>query len=215
VNLLLLSRPANRFNLTASKRIDRLREKTRQVEDEVQWMQYKAQKSQHQHVLSLLQRAPGPDTMLPLPFRDLPYPRNNDFQARHAVLEEMSIALSPDRHQNELQTVSLFGLGGIGKTQIALEFAYRHATSYDAIFWFNGESDVKMREQCRAYSLAMQSQNDDASQKDALLIKTFHEWLRRGKQNNGMISTYLLMLLSDMLTSCRSWSWSCPMALAL
>lgn len=34
----------------------------------------------------------------------------------------------------------LHGLGGIGKTQLALEFAHRHRGDFSSIFWLNGSS---------------------------------------------------------------------------
>ncbi len=35
------------------------------------------------------------------------------------------------------RTVVLHGLGGIGKTQLSIEYARRHKDSYSAIFWLN------------------------------------------------------------------------------
>ena len=34
----------------------------------------------------------------------------------------------------------LYGLGGIGKTQMAIEFARKHQEKYSAVFWLNGNS---------------------------------------------------------------------------
>jgi hypothetical protein len=33
----------------------------------------------------------------------------------------------------------LYGLGGIGKTQIALEYTYRHRTEFDIIYWLRAD----------------------------------------------------------------------------
>jgi tetratricopeptide (TPR) repeat protein len=38
------------------------------------------------------------------------------------------------------QPSALSGLGGVGKTQVALEYAYRHAQDYQAVFWARAES---------------------------------------------------------------------------
>ena len=39
---------------------------------------------------------------------------------------------------------ALTGTGGIGKTQLALEYAYQHETGYSAIFWVHGASASDM-----------------------------------------------------------------------
>jgi len=36
--------------------------------------------------------------------------------------------------------LALHGLGGVGKTQIALEYVYRHALEYSAVFWIGAEA---------------------------------------------------------------------------
>lgn len=38
------------------------------------------------------------------------------------------------------QSSALHGLGGVGKTQVALEYAYRHALEYNAVFWIEAET---------------------------------------------------------------------------
>ncbi len=38
------------------------------------------------------------------------------------------------------QTQAISGLGGIGKTQIAVEYAYRYRDHYQAIFWINAST---------------------------------------------------------------------------
>jgi hypothetical protein len=89
-NVLLLNRPANKFNLSANQRLVRLRDKTQWVEEEVQWLKYQTQKTQHNQVVQLLQTAQSPSTMLlQLPFRDFPYSRNVQFRFRDQLLRNI------------------------------------------------------------------------------------------------------------------------------
>jgi ATP/maltotriose-dependent transcriptional regulator MalT len=56
------------------------------------------------------------------------------FVAREHELREIHKSLSGDGSR---RTVILHGLGGIGKTQLAITYAKRHKDNYSAIFWLN------------------------------------------------------------------------------
>ena len=64
----------------------------------------------------------------------LPFPRNPFFLGREEVLARLR------RQLQAAQRMALCGLGGVGKTQLALEYAYRHAADYQAIFWTRADS---------------------------------------------------------------------------
>ena len=63
----------------------------------------------------------------------VPVPRNRFFTGRTTLFTELEAALYREK------TVALTGLGGIGKTQIAAEYAYRHREDYGAILWIEAE----------------------------------------------------------------------------
>ncbi|OAG12932.1 TPR-like protein [Paraphaeosphaeria sporulosa] len=44
------------------------------------------------------------------------------------------------------KVVVLHGLGGIGKTQLAVEFARKHHRRFSSVFWLDGESEVSLKE---------------------------------------------------------------------
>lgn len=69
-------------------------------------------------------------------------PEIQHFVARTGELGEIRSALSSDGSR---RVVVLHGLGGIGKTQLAVAYIKRHKDEYSAIFWFNikDENSVK------------------------------------------------------------------------
>jgi tetratricopeptide (TPR) repeat protein len=67
-----------------------------------------------------------------------PYPRNKDFLGRDVELGKMREALSQAR-QSSLGRVFITGMGGMGKTQLALEYVYRYKDLYGSIFWINAD----------------------------------------------------------------------------
>jgi tetratricopeptide (TPR) repeat protein len=70
----------------------------------------------------------------------LPYPRNPFFLGREDLLARLHRQLHAGQTMALAQPPALSGLGGVGKTQVALEYAYRHAQDYQAIFWARAES---------------------------------------------------------------------------
>ncbi|KAK2590011.1 hypothetical protein QQS21_012309 [Conoideocrella luteorostrata] len=55
----------------------------------------------------------------------LPFGRNVDFVGREDILGELTKKISPAANGNPYQMTVIEGLGGVGKTQVALEAAYR------------------------------------------------------------------------------------------
>ncbi len=57
------------------------------------------------------------------------------------MLERLRAALTAYTHPIAIsQPQAISGLGGIGKTQLAIEYAYRYRTNYSAVFWVRAES---------------------------------------------------------------------------
>ena len=63
--------------------------------------------------------------------------------ARDDELREIHKALSGDGSRH---TVILHGLGGIGKTQLAIAYAKRHKDNYSAIFWLNIKDEDSLKQ---------------------------------------------------------------------
>src|SRR5947209_18751926 len=60
------------------------------------------------------------------PIWHVPYPRNVLFTGRDDVLQLLHNRLTTTRNLALTQSQAISGLGGIGKTQIAVEYAYRY-----------------------------------------------------------------------------------------
>lgn len=75
-------------------------------------------------------------------------PQNSTFRGRKEILADMYIHLRPHsrRIDARLQTCLLYGSRGIGKTQIAVEYCYRHKVEYDCIFWIEASTEVDLAE---------------------------------------------------------------------
>lgn len=74
----------------------------------------------------------------------VPYPRNPYFTGREAVLHALHMRLTSSHPIALTQAPALSGLGGIGKTQVAIEYAYRYAQAYRAVFWLVAETSESL-----------------------------------------------------------------------
>lgn len=71
---------------------------------------------------------------------NVPYARNPFFTGRTKILDDVREALEDTNAVTSTHAIS--GLGGIGKTQTAVEYAYRHRDKYKAVFWAVGENEA-------------------------------------------------------------------------
>ncbi|HEU5375091.1 MAG TPA: FxSxx-COOH system tetratricopeptide repeat protein [Ktedonobacteraceae bacterium] len=79
------------------------------------------------------------------PLWNVPFLRNPFFTGREQVLAHLHTMLTGKPTLAALtRSYSLHGLGGIGKTQLALEYTYRHRSEYRAIFWIEAETQASL-----------------------------------------------------------------------
>lgn len=75
-----------------------------------------------------------------IPFWSVPYARNGFFSGREATLAAIQRILLHTRETEAALPLALTGLGGVGKTQSALEYAYRQRRDYHTVAWIRAQS---------------------------------------------------------------------------
>jgi hypothetical protein len=106
----------------------------------------------------------------------VPFGRNKQFVGRHAQLEEVFAKLDLEGSEDDCQRVAIAGLGGIGKTQIALEAAFRihEQCPSRSIFWISATSTTSFEKGFRDIGQALEIPGINEDKADAkLLVKTF------------------------------------------
>ncbi|KAL5085359.1 hypothetical protein Trisim1_010585 [Trichoderma cf. simile WF8] len=75
--------------------------------------------------------------------RVIPFGRNEDFIHRPKIIAQVNRLLSPAK-EGECCSAALWGLSGSGKTQIALDYAYRRSRDDPdcAIFWVHADNEI-------------------------------------------------------------------------
>ena len=119
------------------------------------------------------------------PINNIPYARNNCFVGRDRILETIHNTFLYDAGTVVL-TQTVTDLGGIGKTQTALEYAYRYAAKYDYIGWIAAESETTVVASYKDFAVRMKLLNKDQYNKE-LIIETVLNWLY---SNSGWLFVY-------------------------
>jgi tetratricopeptide (TPR) repeat protein len=68
-------------------------------------------------------------------------PRNLNFTGRDDLLDRLAGQLQAGPAA-VIQAQAVYGLGGVGKTQLAIEYAHRHQADYDLVWWVTAEQPL-------------------------------------------------------------------------
>ncbi|PWW73612.1 protein prenylyltransferase, partial [Tuber magnatum] len=101
----------------------------------------------------------------------VPYSRNNNFIARENSLRRIKKAAGNGGHVR----LALHGPGGIGKTQVALEYAYQHADRR-SVFWVCGNEFLGFSEDFRSILPYARIPHRIAANEEKELLRTVRDW---------------------------------------
>ncbi|KAL8351473.1 hypothetical protein RB598_006316 [Gaeumannomyces tritici] len=141
------------------------------------------------------QAAPGGPETPPRPFASIPFSRDRDFVNRGDILGQLQ-----KRCSEPAGRVALCGLGGIGKSQLAIELAYRisEQTPDSWIFWIHAATQARAEEGFR--DIADTVKLPGRNKPDANIPKLVHSWL---SQNRNGRWTIVLDSADDSDTLCQ------------
>ncbi|MFE3248460.1 tetratricopeptide repeat protein, partial [Streptomyces sp. NPDC059209] len=93
-------------------------------------------------VQALLVLPPPADVPGPHGMHNLPRPVTHQFVGRGRELAILKQALQPqnERIATHVVTQAMSGLGGVGKTTLALHYAHSHRLDYTTVWWINAET---------------------------------------------------------------------------
>ena len=78
--------------------------------------------------------------------------RNPHFTGRDSELDTIQRSLGAG---TAMTVQAVHGLGGVGKTQVVIEYAHRYATGYDLVWWINAEQPSLITSQLAALAVPL------------------------------------------------------------
>ena len=108
---------------------------------------------------------------------NIPYARNPLFTGREHILERLAQQLSIGETIAMTQPQAISGLGGIGKTQTAIEYAYRFREQYQDVLWARADTRENLVQDyvaiARLLDLPQQHLQDQPR-----IVEAVKQWLR-------------------------------------
>ena len=111
-----------------------------------------------------------------LSFSNLPERRNPHFTGRQEILE--GIHKTFETKETIALTQAIAGLGGIGKTQVALEYVYRYGYEYDQIWWVNAETDETILASFLNFAIKNKIIKEDTKEAE-IIIEAVRDWMQQ------------------------------------
>lgn len=121
------------------------------------------------------------------------HPPNPFFTGREQILEDLN------RELTNAGKVALSGMGGVGKTQTAVEYAYRHKGEYGAVLWAKADGEDSLKAGLAAIADKLGLPEKDETDRDKA-VNAARRWL---EANEGWLlildNADDLSLVSDLL----------------
>ena len=109
--------------------------------------------------------------------------RNPFFTGREAILSDLHTMFTSKGTTSSVQPQAISGLGGIGKTQIALEYAYHYRDDYRAVLWARAGTPEELATDFVAIAQLLNLPEKDA-QDQSLVINGVNRWF---ETNSGWL----------------------------
>lgn len=111
-------------------------------------------------------------------------PRNPDFAGREEQLRSLRDSLVEGGTAALTQAIT--GLGGVGKTQLAIEYVHRHRDDYEVIWWVRSEEPAQIAEDFGALARALDLP-EKGEQDQRVVIQAVRRWL---ESNDGWLLVF-------------------------
>ncbi|KAK6527448.1 hypothetical protein TWF694_004437 [Orbilia ellipsospora] len=163
--------------------IQRLKTLSKIVDKEAESARLRMNFDQNKELISALQHLKVDDNdvskqTIKFPCYIIPNGINETFCGRLDILDQLRVTLDPAASLTNKRAL-LHGLGGVGKTRVALEYVNRAKSSYDVIFWVSADTHIKMNQGFLTASRKLCLTPEDDEAQDGIAAKSkVKDWLQ-------------------------------------
>ncbi|KAF8533574.1 hypothetical protein BDD12DRAFT_897322 [Trichophaea hybrida] len=167
----------NDFKMT----IKRLQSLSQVVEQEAEAARMILQAERNTEILSLMQSLKVDETNKSEGLRcfHVPFALNDRFVKRNDAVEHIGKILDPAADASEsFKSLAIYGTGGVGKTQIALQYAHQSRRKFDCVLWISADNNIKMTQDFLAVAQRLGLVPNDGNMNDPVgAITKTKRWL--------------------------------------
>jgi hypothetical protein len=116
-----------------------------------------------------------------LPCFMIPYGLNLRFFGRAAELHTVKETLDPNTNSAQLRVIAIHGLGGVGKSQLALHYANTSMKVYEVIAWIPVETQIKLVQALSSLATKL-GLIKETSEDDYQSVQKVRDWLNTSEK---------------------------------
>lgn len=107
----------------------------------------------------------------------IPCGLNIRFFGRSAETDILKRNLHPNDNSERLKVTAIYGLGGVGKTQLALHYANNAMDLYDVIIWIQVKNQIKMTQALSKFAAKLGLPNVRGREDGYQSTQNVNDWL--------------------------------------
>lgn len=158
--------------------LQRIKRLSTAIESEIELSRMRLDNQKYHEVLDLMASLhfQRPETAPKIAYYT-PFTESSRFWGREDILSRIDDVLFADPSGRSLRSFALYGMGGVGKTQIALRYANVSREKFDGVFWISAENLVTIAQSFREITKTLNLIESDTETDDNAVLLAVKNWL--------------------------------------